>query len=72
MEKIDEIVFGGVASYTIQIVRNLAPTWSGYPTRRKRLFILGRRADINGVFVIDLLQSLINAPFLAFPGVGEA
>ena len=62
MEKINEIIQASVARYTIQVVRNLTPAWSGYPTRRKRLFILGWRSDIDGAIATQPLQSLIEAP----------
>lgn len=34
------------ATYFSHIVRNLSPVWSGYPTRRPRVFILNWRADV--------------------------
>ena len=48
LTKAQEIVQAGPAKYTIQVVRNLTPAWSGYPTRRKRVFLIGWRADIDG------------------------
>ena len=77
MEKINAIVQAGVARYTIQMVRNLTPAQSGYPTRRKRLFIIGWRGDIDGAMATQPLQSLIDAPmpveqtFLRFLGLGR-
>ena len=48
--------------YSIQIIRGLIPAWSGYPTRRNRLFITGWRADIDGTSAAQPLQSLLAAP----------
>ena len=48
LETIQEMVQAGAARYTIQMVRNVTPALSGYPTRRKRLFIVGWRVDISG------------------------
>ena len=75
LEKAQAIVQAGVAKYTVQVVRNLTPAWSGYPARRKRLFIIGWRADIDGARAGEPLQSLIDAPmaveqtFLRFLGL---
>ena len=41
LQKIQEIVQAGASKYTVQVVRNLMPAWSGYPARRKRLFFIG-------------------------------
>ena len=64
LEKLQGIVQTGVSKYTIQAVRNLTPAWSGYPTRRKRLFIIGWREDIDGARVGAPLQSLMDAPMI--------
>ena len=75
MAKLREIVQAGNARYTLQLVRNLTPAWSGYPTRRKRLFFIGWRADIDGAIATQPLESLTNAPmpveqtFLHFLGL---
>ena len=76
-DKVRDILQAGVTKYTIQIVRNLTPAWSGYPTRRKRFFIIGWRADINGTHAGGPLQSLMGAPmpveqtFLRFLGLNR-
>ena len=75
LTKAQEIVQAGPAKYTIQVVRNLTPAWSGYPTRRKRVFLIGWRADIDGARAGEPLQSLMDAPmrvhqsFLRFLGM---
>jgi hypothetical protein len=74
-DKVRDILQAGVAQYTIQFVRNLTPAWSGFPTRRKRLFIIGWRADIDGAHAGRPLQSLMDTPmtvnhsFLHFLGL---
>ena len=75
LTKVQEIVQAGPATYTIQVARNLTPAWSGYPTRRKRVFLIGWRADIDGARAGEPLQSLMDAPmgvhqsFLRFLGM---
>ena len=75
LTKAQEIFQAGPAKYTIQVVRNLTPAWSGYPTRRKRAFLIGWRADIDGARAGEPLQSLMDAPmrvhqsFLRFLGM---
>ena len=75
LTKVQEIAQAGPAKYTIQVVRNLTPAWSGYPTRRKQVFLIGWRADIDGARAGEPLQSLMNAPmrvhqsFLRFLGM---
>ena len=75
LTKAQEIVQAGPAKYTIQVVRNLTPAWSGYPTRRKRVFLIGWRADIDGARAGEPLQSLMDTPmgvhqsFLRFLGM---
>ena len=64
LEKLQGTIQAGVAKYTVQVVRNLTPAWSGYPTRRKRLFIIGWREDIDGARVGAPLQSVMGAPML--------
>ena len=61
LQKITDILQTSQATYTVQMVRNLTPTWSGYPTRRTRLFIIGWRKDIDGDLVAPL-HSLIKPP----------
>ena len=63
--KVQELVQAGPAKYTIQVVRNLTPAWSGYPTRRRRVFLIGWRADIDGARAGEPLQSLMDAPMMA-------
>ena len=75
LHKAQEIVQAGPAKYTIQVVRNLTPAWSGYPTRRKRVFLIGWREDILWAHAGEPLQSLMDAPmevhqsFLRFLGM---
>lgn len=75
LQKVQQLVQAGVAKYTIHVVRNLTPAWSGYPTRRKRLFIIGWRSDIDGTRAGEPLQSLMDSPmvventFLRFLGL---
>ena len=64
LTKVQEIAQAGHAKYTVQVVRNLSPAWSGYPTRRTRAFLIGWRADIGGARVGEPLQSLMNAPMM--------
>jgi len=65
LEKLQGIVQAGVAKYTVQVVRNLTPAWSGYPTRRKRLFIIGWREDtLHDGRAGAPLQSLMDAPMM--------
>ena len=64
LSKVQEVVQAGSAKYTIQVVRNLTPAWSGYPTRRKRVFLIGWRADIEGASAGEPLQSLMDAPMM--------
>ena len=78
LTKLQEIIQAGHARYTIQVVRNLTPAWSGYPTRRKRCFLIGWRGDIDGARAGEPLQSLMEAPkmveqtFLRFLGLQRA
>ena len=62
LEKVQEIVHTGFAMYNIQVIRNVTPAMSGYPTRRKRLFIIGWRQDIDGVGASRSLECLMDAP----------
>ena len=62
METLKSTLQAAAVVYSIQVVRNLTPAWSGYPTRRKRLFIIGWRADIDGTSAAQPLQSLVAAP----------
>ena len=64
LTKVKEIAQAGHAKYTVQVVRNLTPAWSGYPGRRKRVFLIGWRADIGGACVGEPLQSLMDAPMM--------
>ena len=75
MIKLQEIVQAGRAKYTVQAVRNLTPAWSGYPTRRTRVFLIGWRADIDAASAVKPLKSLMDTPlrveqtFLRFLGL---
>ena len=64
LNKAQEIIQAGLATYTIQVVRGLTPAWSGYPTRRKRVFFIGWRADIDGDSASEPLQCLMDAPIM--------
>ena len=75
LQKLQEILDIGIANYNIQVVRGMTPAWSGYPTRRKRLFIVGWRCDIQGIDVCMPLRTLMESPlaveqsFLRFLGL---
>ena len=64
-KNIQEIIKAGAAMYTLQMVRNLTPAFSGDPTRRKRLFIIGWRVEMRGATVTQPLLSLIGKPMPA-------
>ena len=65
LTKVQEFAQAGPAKYTIQVVRNLTPAWSGYPARRKQVFLIGWRAGIDGARAGEPLQPLMDAPMRA-------
>ncbi len=60
--KLKQALQAATVVYTLQVVRHLTPASSGYPTRRKRLFIIGWRADINATNAAQPLQCLLESP----------
>ena len=68
MDQITSIIAGklnvqGTVSYTMQPLRNLTPSWSGYPIRRTRFFLLGWRADMGAASELNnALSTLIEFP----------
>ena len=62
MARLNAALQAAAIVYTPRVVWNLTPAWSGYPTRRKRLFIIGWRADIDGTNAPQPLQCLIESP----------
>ena len=77
MEVVATINVRGRATYTIQTLRNLCPSWAGYPIRRRRLFICGWREDIGRDGVTQPLACLVGNPmtvdssYLAFLGMSR-
>ncbi len=52
------------APYVTRVVQHMSPTWTGYPTCRPRVFVLGWRADLGSeaAFVAPLNALLAQAP----------
>ena len=50
--------------YYSHIVRNFSPMWSGYPTRRPRVFILNWRADVCPAHLaLKPIEAVLSNPF---------